>query len=100
MALVAFGDLFGWLLWAWLVCFVAWMVVLISGLLCLLVVLIVLLCVVFFDVKCLLLCVCFMMVVVAICGTVYLCWMVGCLVSACGWFVMYGSVFGFDVLVF
>lgn len=59
MVLVAFGDLFGWLLWAWLVCFVAWMVVLISGLLCLLVVLIVLLRVVFFDVKCLLLCVLF-----------------------------------------
>lgn len=59
MVLVAFGDLFGGVLWAWLVCFVGWMVVLISGLLCLLVVLIVLLCVVFFDVKCLLLCVLF-----------------------------------------
>lgn len=40
-----------------IVCFVAWMVVLVSGLLRLLVVLIVLLCVVFFGVKYLVLCV-------------------------------------------
>lgn len=37
--------------------------------------------------------------VIAICDAVYLCWMVGCLVSVYG-FVVYDSAFGFGTLVF
>lgn len=40
------------------------------------------------------------MVVIAICDAVYLCWMVGCLVSVYVWFVGCVSVFGFGTLVF